>query len=144
MFRVPPRPSAVIFTAKKYIIAIGRPINIPGSYHYMCLPGMLPMDIDPYPQTAPVMLHIQLNHHRRNISGCHGRRGTTLAQAMNREFCPKTMKRQKNTVPVPGIHAIYAGRCSSSRRKTPAVMVSPIPTVVTGLSQWSDGTTQTV
>ncbi len=44
---------------------------------------------------------------------------------------------------VSGIHASYAGRCSSSRRKTPAVMVSPIPTVVTGLSQWSDGATQT-
>lgn len=51
----------------------------------------------------------------------------------------------KSTQPhVSGIHASYVGRCSSSRRKTPAVMVSPIPTVVTGLSQWSDGATQTV
>jgi len=49
-------------------------------------------------------------------------------------FAPKTEKRQKNTVPVIGIHASYAGRCSSSRRKTPAVMVSPMPTVVIGLS----------
>ena len=58
-------------------------------------------------------------------------------------FAPKNEKCQKNAVPVIGIHASYAGRCSSSRRKTPAVMVSPMPTVVIGLSQWSDGATHT-